>query len=156
MTDDANKNLLRELVERMVEELLDEATHRKDYVNDLRNVMRGAMGEYLKARYVETNGFPYHPERIHWDKEVDEHFMFRFDVIVKTKTKGRFEPRKAFLEALDDVRSSAHSYLKWAKRKVAEIPQFMLDEKTMEDPPDEALDEFYARCWNEFEQRIHG
>lgn len=147
------KKTLKEIVRVMVEELLDEATHRKDYVNDFVNVMRGAMGEYLKARYAEANGFPYHPERVHWDKEVDEHFMFRFNVLAKTKTKGTFDARKAFVEALDDVRDGAGPYLEWAKRKVAEVPEFKLNEKTMEDPPDVALDEFYARCWNEFEQR---
>lgn len=148
MTDEK----LRELVEQMVGEILDEATHRKEYVERIADCLGGALGEYLKARYVANNGFEHDAETVHWDKEVDEHFMFRFARLVGLKTKGKFDPKKAFVEAMNDLSTLTPNYLIWARRKVAEVGKFGLDERTMSDVPDSDVDEFYARCWNEFEK----
>lgn len=144
---------LRETVARLVEELLDEALRRDDFINKFVNVMKGALGEYLKARYAANNGFAHDAETAHWDKEVDEHFMFRFAQLVIVKTKGQFDVKKAFAEAMEDLTALTPNYLAWAKRKVAEVKSFKLDERTMVEVPDSDVDEFYARCWNEFETR---
>lgn len=149
MTDEK----LRELVEQIVGEILDEATHRKEYVERITDCLSGVLGEHLKARYAANNGFDHDAETIHWDKEVDEHFMFRFARLVSLKTKGKFDPKKAFAEAMEDLAALTPNYLAWAKRKVAEVKSFKLDERTMVEVPDSDVDEFYARCWNEFETR---
>jgi len=142
---------LRELVARLVGEILDEATERKDYVEAVFNVMLGALGEHFKARYAEANGDPDPALRAHWDAEVDAHFMFRFDAVVGRRKKGTFDPRKAFDEAMEDLRDAVPRELRRSAHEFAK--DFKLDPKALVPPPDSATDEFLARCQNEFEQR---
>lgn len=142
---------LRELVQRVVDELLDEALTRNAFVEDVCNVLRGAIGEYFKARYAEANGDPDPDLRRHWSEEVDEHFRYRFDVVVKKKHRGRYDPTKAFAEAMEDLRSAVPAELGRSAREFAK--DFGRRVNTLVDPPDSATDEFYARCWNEFEAR---
>jgi len=135
----------------MVEELLDEATYRKDYVNELFYAMKGAIGEYYKARFAEANGDPNPLTREYWDRETDRLFRARFHQRVVVKTKGSFDVRKAFDEAMEDLRDVIPSELEESGREFAE--DFGLDFKKLEYPPDSATDEFLARCHNEFEAR---
>ncbi len=151
MTDDVNRELIREIVERMVEELLDEALTRNAYVESLYNVLRGAVGEYYKARYADANGDPDPSLRRHWDEEVDEHFRYRFDILVKKRHRGKYDPEKAFVEAMEELEASLPAELAHSGRVFAK--DFNLRANTLIDPPDSVTDEFKARCWNEFEAR---
>ena len=145
------KQRLREFVSRLVEELLDEATYRKDYVEELFHAMKGAMGEYYKARFAEVNGDPNPRTREHWDRETDRLFRSRFHQRVVIKTKGSFDVRKAFDETMEDLRDVIPSELEESGREFAE--DFGLDFEQLEYPSDNVTDEFLARCENEFETR---
>ena len=145
--DESLKQLIREYVQELVQETLDEAVRRDKYVDDIVAVLRGALGEYLKARYSEANGDPDPFEREHWDKEVDEHFMFKFNRVVTRR--ARFGQGAAFEEALADLRVEVSTTLRWAKAQVASM--FKLDIHKMVDPLDSRVDEFFARASNEFD-----
>lgn len=148
MNDEAQ---LKKLVERVVEELLDEALTRSSFVESVYNVLRGAVGEYFKARYAEANGDPDPALREHWDEEVDEHFRYKFDVIVKKKHRGKYDPQKAFAEAMEELETAIPAELGRSAREFAK--DFGIRVNALVDPPDSVTDEFYARCWNEFESR---
>ncbi len=86
MITDEMKVLLKEYVE----ELINEAVKRDRYVEDALNALKGAFGEYLKARYAEAN-----PARKGvlgtmegWDKEATKLLKFNLRNAVTRRMKG--------------------------------------------------------------------
>lgn len=144
---------LRALVSQLVEEFLEEAFTREMYVDRLVNAAKGAMGEYFKARYAEVNA----DRRLGgregtmegWDREVDNHFTYNVLYAITSNIKSG-DRRKAFDQALASLRRLVPAYLRAAKRHVAE--SFLTPERELDDPSDQATDEFFARLENLFDE----
>lgn len=151
-----NDNDMRDLVRSMVEEILDEALRRDDYVNRLVSVGNGIMGEYFKARYAEANSFRRRSGVLGtsegWDREVKHRIEFNFKQAVRKRIGGG-DRRKAFDEAMDELRMDVSATLVWARYKVAEA--FGLDESDMSDPVEDPTEELFAMLENAFEEEIN-
>lgn len=143
---------LREIVQHMVEAALDEALRRDDYVNRLVSAAAGIMGEYFKARFAGVNSV----RRRHgvlgteegWDKEARQRLEYNFKQAVRKRITG--DKRKAFDEALDELRDEVTSTLAWARAKVAEA--FGLEEADMSEPLEDPAEELFAMLVNAFDE----
>ena len=142
-----------EVLRELIECILDESSDRKDYINNLFHVMKGALGEYLKARYAEANGDPAPDERQHWDTEVEEHFMFRFRDVVFHHDRGGKNHRNARDEALLLLRRAVPGELARSKYELCKAIKG-LQPRHLVDPTDSEVDEFFARCMNEYDKYV--
>ena len=144
---------LRETLAVIVEELLDEAIRRDNYIEGLINAMKGAAGEYFKARYAEVNMF----KRRHgtlgtqqgWDKEATNRIHFNFQQAAMRTMKGGSK-RKCFDEAVAEIRIMIPKLLEWAKMTVAD--DFGLDKSDMIDTRDSTTDELLTLFENAFDE----
>jgi hypothetical protein len=147
-----NPKELRETITVIVEELLDEAVRRDAYIEGLVNSAKGALGEYFKARYAEVNtsqrrgGFA--GTREGWDREVENLLGYNFFQAASKDLKGG-EAQRAFEQAILSLRKLVPTYLRLAKKHVAESFAIPLD--AMLDPSDSSTDEFFAMLVNMFD-----
>jgi hypothetical protein len=147
------RQVIREIVRGLVEEFLDEALRRDAYIERLYDTAKGALGEYLKARYAEVNAerrrAGSNGTEAGWDRETDTLLVTGFFSVALKKMKGG-DARKAFAEVIQQLHKLVPVYLRWAKRHVADA--FELPEKELIDPPDSVTDEFFARLENLFNE----
>jgi hypothetical protein len=144
---------LREVIRQMVESILDEGGRRDAYIDRLVDAMKGAFGEYAKARYAETNVALRRKAGRGtvegWDRETEDRLVYDVTSAMARRLKTR-DKKKAFEEACAELRELVPHYLRAAKRKVAAT--FEVDEDRLSDPPDAVTDEFFARLNNLFDE----
>jgi hypothetical protein len=99
--------------------MLTMAFDRKTFKDKLQDILGGALTHYYMVKLAELNEQTKWVQ--HWMSEVDR--LINMDTVrfLVSRTKGKWDKRKALQESLDDVRAADSGYRKVAANYVARV-----------------------------------
>jgi hypothetical protein len=84
--------------------LLEKAPSREDWQNHIVGFLSGAIREFYKARLGDKNKLSAQQDIDHWCKEVSNLLDGALNVYVH-KTKTKFDKQKAYVQAIEEIKS---------------------------------------------------